>query len=95
MPWGINQIELIGLTILGVIVKRDTLRFDGNTPLPLDIHRIENLSRHLSLGQPTTRLDEAIGERGLAMIDVRDDGEITDVFLIGHETQSLSLSARN
>ena len=34
--------------------------------------------RHLALGQPAGRLDQPVGERRLAMVDMRDDREIAD-----------------
>ena len=40
--------------------------------------------------QPAAALDEAVGQRGFAVIDVRDDREITDVF---HERLQVARAA--
>src|SRR5690606_25215739 len=45
----------------------------------LQVHRIEDLVQHLALVQPAADLDEAIGQRGLAVIDVGDDRKVADV----------------
>ena len=39
---------------------------------------VEHLARHLALGQPAGRLDEPVGERRLAMVDVGNDREVAD-----------------
>jgi hypothetical protein len=36
------------------------------------------LSFHFARFQATAQLDDAVGQRRFAMIDVRDDGEISD-----------------
>ena len=38
---GVNEVELIGLTVFSLIVKPHSLRFDGNAPLALEVHAIE------------------------------------------------------
>ena len=37
----------------------------------------------ISLGEPAAHLDEAVGERRLAVVDVRDDGKVADPVCIG------------
>ena len=59
----INQIELVGFTIPGLVIQRDALGLDGNAAFPLDVHRIEYLRRHFPLGEPPARLNKAIGQR--------------------------------
>jgi hypothetical protein len=34
---------------------------------------------HLALGEPAAALDEAVGERRLAVVDMRDDREVADM----------------
>ena len=48
------------------------------TALALEIHRVEHLRLHLARLQRPGRLEKAIGQRRLAVIDVRDDGEVTN-----------------
>src|SRR5699024_1300585 len=87
---GIDKVELVGIAILGVIVERHRLSLDGDAPLTLDIHRVEHLLLELTLTQTTTQLDDSIGQRRLAVVDMGDNREIpymtnfTTVFAIRH-----------
>ncbi|GAC1038213.1 hypothetical protein thsps117_29710 [Pseudomonas sp. No.117] len=86
MAGGIDEVELVGLTILGLVVQRDAVGLDGDAALALEIHGIQDLSLHFSVAQTTTDLDETIRKRRLAVIDVGDDGEIADMAQITHES---------
>jgi hypothetical protein len=55
------------------------LRLDRDAALALEVHRVEHLLFHLSIGEPAAALDDAIGQRALAVVDVGDDREIPDV----------------
>jgi hypothetical protein len=48
-------------------------------PRSLDVHRVQHLGFHLAVGEASAALDQAVRQRGLAMVDVGNDGEITDV----------------
>ena len=54
------------------------MRLDGDPALALEVHRVEHLGLHLARLQRAGELEEAIGERRLAVIDVRDDREVAD-----------------
>ena len=54
------------------------MRLDGDAALALEIHRVEDLRFHLARLQRAGHLEKAIGQRRLAVVDVRDDGEIAD-----------------
>src|SRR5262249_25640805 len=43
-------------------------------------HGIEHLLHHLALGETAGRLDQPVGQRRLAVVDMRDDGEVADIF---------------
>ena len=75
----VDQVELVGLAVARLVAQRRGLRLDGDAALALEVHRVEHLRLHLALGQAAAALDEAIGERRLAVVDVRDDGEVADV----------------
>jgi hypothetical protein len=55
------------------------LSFDGYTALALDIHRVQDLRGHFTIGQASTTLDQTIRQGGLAMVDVGNDGEIANM----------------
>ena len=75
----VNQIEVVNRSIARRIVQRSGLGFDGYPAFLLDIHRIEHLSLHLAFGQATAALDQAVSQRRFAMVNMRNDGKISDV----------------
>jgi len=62
----------------------DGLGLDGDAPFPLEVHRVEDLLAHLTRRHGLGQLEDAIRERRLAMVDVRDDREVADPCLV-HE----------
>ena len=75
----VDQVEDIVLAIVGAVVEAHGLRLDGDAALALDVHVVEHLLLHVAGLQPAGRLDQPVGERRLAVVDVGDDGEIADV----------------
>jgi len=55
---------------------------DRDPALPLEIHRVEDLRFHLARLQRPGQLEEAVGQRRLAVVDVRDDRKVAYVALI-------------
>ena len=55
------------------------MRLDGDAALALEIHRVEELRLHLARLERAGDLEEAVGQRRLAVVDVRDDGKVADV----------------
>ena len=55
----------------------------NHAALLLDVHAIEEAVAHVALRHHAGKLQDAVGDRGLAMVDVRDDAEITNQRLIG------------
>ena len=81
MAWGINQIELIGLAILGLIFEPNGLGLDGDAALALYIHIIEHLLGHFTGTQSAADLDQPVGNCRFAMIDMGNDREVPDALL--------------
>ena len=79
MAGRVDEVEDVVLAIVGVVVQAHGLRLDGDAALALDIHRVENLLLHVAQLQPAGRLDQPVGQRRLAVVDMGDDGEIADV----------------
>src|SRR5262249_58068682 len=82
MPGGVDQVEDIILAILEAVVQPHGLSLDGDAAFALDIHGIEHLlpAEHFTLGKAAGDLDQPVRKGRLAMVDMGDDGEITDVF---------------
>ena len=63
----------------GRVVQPDRVRLDGDAALALEVHGVEDLRLHLARLQRAGELEEAVGQRRLAVVDVRDDRKITDI----------------
>ena len=79
MTGRVDQIQLIAFAVFGLVLKPDGLRLDRDAAFPLQVHAVEDLRLHFPGGQSAGQLDQAVGQRRLAMIDMRNDAEITDV----------------
>ena len=55
------------------------VELDRDAALALEVERVEHLLLHLTLLQRPGRLDQAVGQRGLAVVDVRDDAEVANM----------------
>ena len=52
---------------------------DRDAALALEVHRVERLFLEIARLDGSRNLEQPIGERRLAVVDVRDDAEIADV----------------
>jgi hypothetical protein len=77
VPGCIDQVELVTL-------PRDAygLCLDRDAALALEFHRVEQLLAHLAPRHGLRQLEHAVGERRLAVVDVRDDREVADAALV-------------
>ncbi|OIQ71451.1 hypothetical protein GALL_469320 [mine drainage metagenome] len=79
VPGCVDQIEVVDLTIASFVLQRSSLRLDRDATLALDIHRVENLRLHFTITEPPAALNQAISQGRLAVVDVSNDGEITNM----------------
>ncbi len=63
-------------------MHRDRMCLDRDAPLPFQIHVIEELLLHVSCSDGVGELQQAVGDRGLPMIDMRNDRKVADIFYI-------------
>ncbi|KAG1546637.1 hypothetical protein G6F50_013614 [Rhizopus delemar] len=75
---GIDEVQVVGLPVLGQVRQRHRLRLDRDATLALDRVGVEHLRFHLTGLQATAELDDAVGQRGLAVVDMGNDGEVAD-----------------
>ena len=73
----VDQVQLVPLPL-----HADRLRLDRDPALALELHRVEQLIAHLALGDGLRQLEDPVGERRLAVVDVRDDREVADPALV-------------
>ena len=86
----VHQVELVGDAVLGPL-EPDGLRLDGDPALALDIHIVEHLRAHLTFGEATGRLDQAVGERRLPMVDMGNNTEISDEIQVFRQNWNFDL----
>jgi hypothetical protein len=75
----VDEVQDIGVAVLGGVFDADGVGLDGDAALPLDIHGVEQLLLHVALGHGAGQLDQPVGERGFPVVDMGDDGEVADV----------------
>jgi len=84
VPRGIDQIEHVLRSIRSRVVHADGLRLDGDSTLAFQIHLVEELGALLPRAEGARRIEQTIGQRALAVVDVSDDAEVAYVLRIGH-----------
>ncbi len=75
----IDQIQFVFLTVFGLVQHRDRMRFDRDSPLPLEVHRVEQLVSHVASRNSAGFMQKAVRKRRLPMIDMGNDAEISNV----------------
>ena len=76
-PGRVDQVQLVALP-----GHAHGLRLDRDPALALELHRVEHLLAHLAAGDGVGELEDAVGERRLAVVDVGDDREVADLALV-------------
>ena len=84
MTGRVNEIELIGLPVLGLILQPDGPGLDGDASLPLQVHVVQQLALHVPLGDGVAFFNQTVRQGGFPVVDVGDDGEIADFTLVSH-----------
>ncbi len=92
MSGSIDQVKDITLSITGLVLHLDSMAFDGNTPLPLQIHIIQHLP-FCDLDRMSL-LQKAVSQRRLTMVNMSDDAKVSDFTDIIHALFSLFRTQR-
>jgi len=79
MPGRVDEVQIVDLPVPGLVAQGRGLGLDRDPALALEVHRVEHLLFHFAFGKTTAIVDQAVGQRGLAMIDVGDDRKISDL----------------
>src|SRR5208337_3729602 len=75
-------------------MEADGVGLDGDAALAFQVHRVQDLLGHLAFGKRTGDLEQAVGQRGLAMIDVGDNRKVANEASVGHESFVLAVPRR-
>ena len=78
----VNQVELIRLSIVGLIGQADRACLDGDSLFPLQVHGVEHLILHVALGDGARDLQQPVGQGRLAVVNMGDYAKVADVTLI-------------
>ena len=78
MAGGVDQVQDVGIAVLGLIRHAHGLRLDGDAALTLQIHGVEHLVAHLAQTHHARLFNQAVGQGGFTVVDVRNDAEIAD-----------------
>ena len=81
MTWGIDEVEKILLPVL-IVHHLYGMTFNGDPPLPLQLHVIQHLVLLVALGDRPRHVQKPVRQGALAMVDVGDDTEISYVFQV-------------
>ena len=95
----VYEVEDVLLPVLRAVVEADCVRLNRDAALALQVHVVQNLRLHLPFGERARQLQQAVGERRLAVVYVRDYREVSDSFgihfkAVSGQLSALSLSAR-
>jgi hypothetical protein len=92
VPRRVDEVEVEHPAVARGVFERRRLRLDGDAALALDVHRVEDLRFHLAIAQPAAALDDAIGERALAVVDVGNDREVSDAIHASGQVRPVTLA---
>ena len=82
----IDQVQAVGLAVLRGVLEANGAGLDRDALLALEVHRVEDLARHLASVDRMGQLEQPVRQGRLAMIDVGDDRKVAQALLgDGHE----------
>ena len=79
----VDEVQLVGLAVVGLVRQPHRRGLDGDPALALEVHAVEELRLALAIGERAGGVEQAVGQRRLAVIDVGDDGEVADECVVG------------
>ena len=84
MARGVDQVEGIVLPVGGAVGQTHGAGLDRDAALALEIHVVKDLILHDALLHRPALLDQTVGQGGLAVVDMGDDGKIPNDLLVDH-----------
>ena len=77
----VDEIKLIGLSVVGLVIKGDGVGLYGNASFPFEVHTVEQLILHIAQGHRVGYFEHTVGQGGFTVVDVGDYTKISDVLL--------------
>jgi hypothetical protein len=78
----VDEVQLVEMAVVRLVIETHGVGLDGDAPLALQVHRIQDLFHHFALRERPGNLQQAVRQGRLAVVDVRNDREIADEFAI-------------
>ena len=75
----VDEVQLVRLPVVRRVRQRHRVHLDRDAALALEVHRVEQLLFHLAPLHRLGDLEQPVGQRRLAVVDVRDDAEVPHV----------------
>ena len=76
--------EVQHVRVVELVREPHGLRLDGDAPLPLQVHPVQVLVPHVPCRHRVGELEDPVGQRGLAVVDVGHDAEVPKAVGLGH-----------
>ena len=80
----VDEIQGVDLAVLRLIEDLHGAGLDGDAPLPLQIHVVQQLVFHLPLRHGVALFQQAIRQRGFTVVDVGNNGKVANMRLVKH-----------
>src|SRR5574340_223025 len=90
----VDQVEGVLLAVAGAVGQGNGLTLDRDAAFALDVHIVEDLVLEGPFVGYAGKLDETVGECGLALIDMGDDAEIANAVHDGYGYPSTKKALR-
>src|SRR6266508_554306 len=89
VPGRVDQVERVFVAVARRVEEAHGVGLDGDAALLLEVHGVEDLAHGLLGVHRAGEREQAVRQGGLAVVDVGDDGEVTDAGG-GHRSQDIT-----
>ena len=94
MTGRVDEVEDVFLPVGGDVVHPRGLGLDRDPSFTLEVHVVEVLRLLVALRDHLRLVEQTIGQRALAVVDVRDDAEVANARLVdAHRVSSRAVSS--
>ena len=87
----VNKVENVLLALV-VVLHLDGVALDGNAALAFQVHVVEHLILEIAVAHGLGILQQTVGQRALAVINMRNNTEISNIFHKAAKIRKISVS---
>ena len=85
MAGGIDEVQVIDLAVIGLVTQGSRGGLDGDAALLFQIHGVQDLGLLAAVVNGIALFQQPVRQGGLAVVNVGNDGEITNMRKFGHK----------